>query len=601
MSRAPAAIAILAVMLVLALPATGAGQNKAPTPEQIDRSISAGIAYLKQIQTPRGYWVYQPGLAQLTAKDIGATAFAGLTLLEAGVPAEDKAIQRAAAGVRQAAPHLSYTYGLSLAIMFLDRLGEKEDAKLIAMLAARLLAGQDKAGGWTYFCPLFNQKQAVEYLDKVNRGLAKPGDRLPAGVAPGGGEQPDAGGATESDNSNTQFAILALWIARSYDVPVEQAARLVDQRYRGSQHRDGGWTYFRSTDHTRASERPPSNAAMTCAGLLGLAFGYGSAFETNLRTKQADPGGEKPKNKLPELGDLKKDKVVLAARKLLAQSMEDNQMMVDHSAWPANLYFLWSLERVCVVYDWTTIEDKDWYAWGATYLVAGQLRDGSWRGKPPEGIDINPGLADTCFALLFLKKSNLATDLTAGLKGEVDLQTGGLPKKPKEPRNPPNNPVTAKPLPDKDPPAATIDSIEVDALKLGRELVSATGDRQEQVLQRLVQEKGGHYTLALADSIPRLSGASKEQARAALAERLARMKPDTIREYLKQEDPELRRAAAWAIAQKEARALVPELIELLNDADRGVAGIAYAALKELTKQDFGQAPERWQAWWKQQN
>ncbi len=585
MHRVPLAIAVLAVLLVLGLPATEAGQNAAPTPEQIDRSVAAAITFLKTAQTRQGMWVYN----QLLGKDppnpdvhIGSTALAGLALLEAGVPADDAALQAAAKIVRQAAPNLKLTYSLSLAIMFLDRLDDTDpqNVKLIQTMAVRLLAGQDATGRWNYLCPILDAKQQQQYLDKL------PEPRVEA---------------PETDLSNTQFAIFALWVARKHEIPTEQALRLVDKSLRKTQLADGSWRYSKNQ-----ASKP--NASITCAGLIGLALGYGTELETNLRSRGASEKKDEPKKEVFTPPDPNKDKVVLAAQKYLADVL--NQRPDAGANAQANrvdrvYYLLWSLERVCMVYDWKTLGDKDWYAWGAGYLLATQQRDGSWRSLPDPAEEpmqlSHPSVVETAFALLFLKKSNLATDLTAGLKGEVDLQTGGLPKKPKEPKNPPKNPGTAKPPPDKDPPVVTIDPIEADALKLGRELVSATGEQQEQVLQRLVQEKGGPYTLALADSIPRLSGASKEQARAALAERLARMKLDTIREYLKQEDPELRRAAAWAIAQKEARALVPELIELLNDADRGVAGIAYAALKELTKQDLGQAPERWQAWWKQQN
>src|SRR5262249_38050770 len=70
-----------------------------------------------------------------------------------------------------------------------------------------------------------------------------------------------------SDNSNAQFAILALWVARKYGVPVERTLALVDARFRTSQNADGSWGY-----HPRTPTWPDS---MTCSGLLGLAVGRG--------------------------------------------------------------------------------------------------------------------------------------------------------------------------------------------------------------------------------------------------------------------------------------------------------------------------------------
>ena len=89
-------------------------------------------------------------------------------------------------------------------------------------------------------------------------------------------------------------------------------------------------------------------------------------------------------------------------------------------------YFLWSLERVAMAFGLKTIGDKDWYAWGSEILVANQRPDGSWQG------DYAACGADTCFALLFLRRANLARDLTATLKGKVEdpgesvLRPGGI-------------------------------------------------------------------------------------------------------------------------------------------------------------------------------
>ena len=45
-------------------------------------------------------------------------------------------------------------------------------------------------------------------------------------------ENPEA----KPDNSNTQFALLALWAAQRYDVPMERTLRLLVQRFQLSQH-----------------------------------------------------------------------------------------------------------------------------------------------------------------------------------------------------------------------------------------------------------------------------------------------------------------------------------------------------------------------------
>src|SRR5262249_53414823 len=101
---------------------------------KVNRAIKSGVAYLKQSQAKDGTWSFPNEAAFQAAAgdtDAGATALAGLALLECGVPASDEAVQKAAALVRQRSVQMTYTYTLSLAIMFLDRLGEPGDVALI--------------------------------------------------------------------------------------------------------------------------------------------------------------------------------------------------------------------------------------------------------------------------------------------------------------------------------------------------------------------------------------------------------------------------------------------------------------------------------------
>ncbi len=94
-----------------------------------------------------------------------------------------------------------------------------------------------------------------------------------------------------------------------------------------------------------------------------------------------------------------------------------------------DLYFLWSVERVGVIYGLTTIVTTDWYAWGAPLIVDHQSTDGSWsNGHGP--------LPDTCFALLFLKRVNVAKDLTKKLELLGPIEDVGMhPNKPENQGN----------------------------------------------------------------------------------------------------------------------------------------------------------------------
>src|SRR5262249_7133559 len=120
--------------------------------KDIPRAIQQGVTFLKSQQAD-GSWKYQDTHA-------GATALAGLTLLECDVPADDPAVQKAAQALRPKTIELTHTYSLALASLFLDGLGEPDDGPLIQSMAVRLLAGQNSSGGWSYDCPPVNKDEA---------------------------------------------------------------------------------------------------------------------------------------------------------------------------------------------------------------------------------------------------------------------------------------------------------------------------------------------------------------------------------------------------------------------------------------------------------
>jgi hypothetical protein len=614
-----------AVLGFLLLPAPAVAANDA-----IQKAIDRGVTYLKSIQKD-GVW---------PQVDLGSTALAALTLLECKVPADDPVLVKATRHIREQCIGSTHTYSIALSILFFDRLGDPGDLPLLESLTVRLLAGQNSHGGWSYDCPPLAANEVERLLRTVKQrneliaaDLKKPpeGKRtfrdLPREIQ----EQltlvhragPFWGEGNPGDNSNTQFATLALWVARRHGLPVDRAVARIEARFRTSQNADGGWSYF----YMAAGPGPVavihdgSSAAMTCAGLLGLAVGQGAAQEAAV---QKDPKA-KPR-------DLGRDVNIRAGLAALSTAVgHPVAKLGGRGAIPIlgragkHYYYLWSLERVMVVFGLETLGDKDWYAWGAEILLANQLEDGSWQG------DYSAGGADTCFALLFLRRSNFATDLTASLRGRVQdpgqavLRAGGvggdnlhrLAVKPGIDANAkPGNDGSYK---DKPPPAADPKTKpvlaatgEVEAARLGADLVQADGARQERALDQLRDGKGVAFTDALADAVVKLKGPAKNKAREALAERLAGMTAETLAGKLLDGHLEVRRAAALACAMKEEKGHVPRLIELLEDPEPAVARAALAALKSLSGRDFGPGPDTspaeranavaaWKTWWKKQS
>jgi len=565
------------------------------------RAIQRGIAALKEMR---------PEKTAERSHQTGIAALIGLTLLECGVPVTDTAVQQALVQVRTASPELNHTYSLSLAIMFLDRHGDAGDVPLVHAMAVRLLAGQNSHGGWSYTCP----RPPSAEVQRLNSWLRERGDsprpiplpKEPAPLPKEVQEQIDAlakpaarkGGddfQQPGDNSNTQFAILGLWIARRHGIPIDKALTRVEARFRNSQGSDGGWGYIPAP---RGHGGLGSTASMTCAGLLGLAMSHGAANEAALRAN--------PKAKPPRVPA--KDQAVRSGLLALGTAVGRARKGRGNAAGPVmqrGYYFLWSLERVAVAYSLNTVGSKDWYAWGSEMLLQSQGADGSWKGE--HGPEV-----DTCFALLFLRRVNLAKDLTATLKGvedpgEVTLKAGGVG----------GEGLLAKGLKssivmgDKTGDAGAPTNLDSEAARMSFELIQAAPEQQDRVLEKLKDGKGAIYTDALGAAIPQLSGAARTRARDTLAERLGGMTAETLRAKLQDDLPEVRRAAAVACYMKDDKNHVPDLIVLLEDAEPPVVRAAQAALKGLTGQDFGPAKDAspaeraravndWKAWWRKQ-
>jgi HEAT repeat protein len=127
-------------------------------------------------------------------------------------------------------------------------------------------------------------------------------------------------------------------------------------------------------------------------------------------------------------------------------------------------------------------------------------------------------------------------------------------------------------------------------MPLVEELMRATEDQWILRLAAVRDGKGSVYTQALLMAIRRVAEDKAGAVRQALAERLARMTAETLRQYMKGEDPELRRAAVLAMAMKDDITLVPDLITALLDEEERVVRAARVGLKSLTGQDFGPLP-----------
>jgi len=381
---------------------------------QIDHAIARGVAYLRKgpgkNPGPNGAW-RQAGV-------LGPAALVSWTLLECGQPPTEPAIRKALTAIRQAAITETANYSISLDIFLFDKLADPEDIPLIESLGLRLLGSQTADGGWSYQSDAPSAAELKRLSDLVN---ARKGPTMTVGKRPGQPRKfeqlseeiqqqlkalakrrlPAGHPALQNggDHSNTQFAALGLWVARRYGLPVDQALGRPGQRFVRYQAPDGSWTYTPQELVKPAPGKP--SQAMTCAGLLGLALAHATVDDSK-GGKAAQLRSASVRAGLAHLGRVMRGEVPASPQ--------------------FGYYFLWSLERMAVAYNLKTIDGIDWYAWGAERLLKSQASDGGWK----QGVYGVNGI-DTCFALLFLKRVNIAPDLT-----EV-IGTGGILEAPEAP------------------------------------------------------------------------------------------------------------------------------------------------------------------------
>jgi hypothetical protein len=356
---------IFCAALASAVPAYGQSD------EEIAAARARGVKYLKQKQKGDGSW-------EFGGHDLGITALCTIALIENGVPLNDTELQKGYEYVKKNTIKLKNTYDLSLAIVLLSRFGDRRDRPLIKALAARLIAGQMDSGGWHYECPV-----AGIDPEKILRD-------------PSTGPKPKEG---YGDNSCTQFAVLGLWVASRIGVNIDKTLTRVEKRFTKNQADDGGWAYVAETKDGKA----PSGESMTGAGLFCLAVAQANQIRDAAKSGKKTEGPEATGKALLE-------------GKVFSRGLKRTGDFVKGIGAHSGRYFLWSIERVGVLLGMEEIGETKWFQKGAEGLLKSQKEDGGWPTAWAE--TDKDGLSDTCFALLFLRKANLGSDISRLLEGE---------------------------------------------------------------------------------------------------------------------------------------------------------------------------------------
>ncbi len=343
-----------------------------PLQKRINAAVDRAVTWVKGERGPDGLYRSRFGAA-------GATALALYALAASGVPASDPAISRSlkalldlpvkkgtGAEVIAGPPALRMTYTHALTVLALATIDPAAHRDPIRRSVRLLVSTQKSSGQWAYHAVM-------------------------------------GGPLDHGDNSNTQFALLALHVAARKGFPVPKAVwRRSYEHFRTTLRKDGGWGYGcpGSITGTYGSMTAVGVASLVIAkaGLLGekkaAAYPY-------LKEREIARGLIWLEDHFAVDGHPGIDEVRFPGRKAAAPAAPPFSRRTFH------FYWLYAVERVGMLLGERYIADHDWYREGAKWLVEHQDRDGSW-SNPADLVGApEPPLAATCFALLFLKKATL--------------------------------------------------------------------------------------------------------------------------------------------------------------------------------------------------
>lgn len=346
------------LLLFLALMPLARGSQEGPTADAVNAAIDKGVSFLVHSQEPDGSWrsnyFYFPGDAPG-----GETALVVAALVHSGLSVEHQAIRRGLAFVRQTRP-VKY-YEACTRLLMENALGNKADEDHIDACTELILDGAG-SGYWNY-----------------------PEDQL--------------------DLSNTQYALLGLWLAHQSGAKIkdkvfEKVLKTVVQYQLG----DGGWAYFGpliSSQPSIQTKEFRATASMTTAGMATVLFAYDRLAEKKAQAK-----------KFKEDVDSSTAQGMAWLDKYMSYSENTDLNEPKGADW--YYYYMYNIERLGSIADTDTLGGKKWYPAGAAELVKRQTQSGGW-GDP------NPDTVSTSFALLFLNRATNAIRT-----GEGDTHKSGF-------------------------------------------------------------------------------------------------------------------------------------------------------------------------------
>lgn len=344
--------------------------------EAVRSAIDGAISFLRNQQTKQGGWKEYPGY------EPGTTSLCALALLTAGLDKTDPTLAKALEYLRRfSALDQNQTYSVSLQTMVFCLSDPEEYREEIQTNVAWLVERQMKTrnehfGGWSYV----GSRQEAE----------------------------------RADNSNSQFAILALFEAELAGFKIDDAVwDAAEDYWLRMQNQDGSWGYRSSSLNAEGFPSGYGTGSMTCAGIAALAICSGAREIARARIE-----GERAYC----CEDVDDEIAVRISRGLnwLGKhfSVRTNPGRAEGSD-SYFFYYLYGLERVGRLTANRFVGQSDWYREGAEVLLRrkGVLSD-FWNAQKDFA---NNSCVTTSFALLFLSKGRWPTLVSKLKYGEENF------------------------------------------------------------------------------------------------------------------------------------------------------------------------------------
>ncbi|MBQ3388660.1 MAG: DUF4159 domain-containing protein [Thermoguttaceae bacterium] len=336
------------------------------TPETVQKAIDEGVRFLLEKQQYNGSWEeeayqqYAPGTSALCL----------LALLSSGLEKDEAHVARGLKYLELFNPEMQdrQTYPIALQTMVFCQADPEKYFSRIEENTRAILRGQFRTedpsnGGWSYS----DLRQNFAY-----------------GTA---------------DNSNTQFAVLALYEAQKAGVEIPESVwREIEEYWIRLQNSDGSWGYRAAFDRKsgRLAAKNPSGSgtgSMTCAGIVSL------WIADSRRVSGASAAGERIDCCTGDLSESNRQRI----EKGFAWLGEHFSVKSNPGSGAYLYYYLYGLERAGRLTAQRFFGSGDWYREGADYLLGLKPNGFSrfWKaGSSGETLDV----IATSFALLFLSK-----------------------------------------------------------------------------------------------------------------------------------------------------------------------------------------------------